>query len=336
MIPHKWIIFVSLIVAWDSVAMAQPSPLPPVNMPPGPASTPQISATILLPPATVSPSAANTPNPATALTPPNFGQSVDTTLNSTQPISNTGSLPLTPFSDDKPTGSMGKSSISIFFTPLQTRAMKEALEEYESKPMAKTDANLEINSLDKKEDPKLIEPDIYPVFYLSSIAYHSPKDWSIWVSGHKITSDTNKTDLSVLSVNENQASFLWKPKFNKAIITRKEKNIFAPVEAGLKNKLTAKPNFNYNSEEGTFAFTLRTNQTFAVAYMNIFEGFLSSPKLPALPVEAKQEASEPITAPGLEKSKSPSGQYARPTNPELEIGTRPLMEMLKNAPPATK
>jgi hypothetical protein len=181
--------------------------------------------------------------------------------------------------------SMGTSRASVFFVPLQIRAMEEALTSGESRatasPITQKSADLTVDLSQLQEAPKIVEPDMYPVFYLSSIAYRASNDWSIWVSGHKITSRKNDTNLRILSVSPQSVSFLWSPVFADALITRTREHMFASPEP-VKNKLTKTDTHRFDEQSGSVSFSLRTNQSFLPAYMRTFEGFLESPKLPAL------------------------------------------------------
>jgi hypothetical protein len=254
--------------------------LPPTPLPTLPAAAPATPAQPVLPSTALPPT---TPTPAT-------GSAVSQLP--TQPAqAETIKLSSDPtFEKAVAQSSMGNSGLGIFFTPHQMQAMKTALIDFESRPVSNSpQANLEVDLLKPKEAPKIVEPPVYPVFYLSSIAYHGPKDWSIWVSGHKITSSHNNTDLAVLSVSETQASFIWKPTFKEALTTRKTANAFAPLDK-VKNKLTKTPQFSYDADFGVVSFTLKTNQSFNAAYMNSFEGFIESPTLPVVTPEPTTQA----------------------------------------------
>ena len=181
-----------------------------------------------------------------------------------------------------PVSSIGSSNLSLFFTPNQMRALREALTQFESRPANAepiTDISLEIAPEVKKV---IVEPPVYPIFYLSSIVFHTPNDWSIWVSGHKITSNKNTTTLRVLSVSQDRATFLWQPTYADAIATRHEQKLFADVTP-VKNKLTRPSAYHYDPKTGNITFTLLINQSFVAAYFNTFEGMIESPTLPALP-----------------------------------------------------
>jgi hypothetical protein len=257
--------------AYSAYAIAQPAPIPPIS--PAPAT--------------------ETAPPAATLLPSINVESTEQTSPSASPTQEVST-------------SMGPVRFSIFFSPMQMRALEQALGEYEGsapiKSEEKTDLTVDLSQT--PEVPKIVEPDTYPVFYLSSIAYRAANDWSIWVSGHKITSQKNNTDLEVLSVSSSQASFAWKPDYAEVITKRKKKDLFASTTE-IANKLSKPARFNFDDTAGVATFTLRPNQTFAPAYMNSFEGFVESPKLP--PITPDEPVVE-VDASLLDEKPTPNGK----------------------------
>jgi hypothetical protein len=175
--------------------------------------------------------------------------------------------------------SFGKSNLSILFLPTQTERMKNAIRTYEtSNKEAKQPTFVAPEPTVKGPVEKIDEPTTYPVFYLASIAYEAPGDWSIWISGHKITSRKNETDISILGVSRESVTFLWKPEYSEAIMRRKEDGVFAET-VPVKHKLAAVQPVTLDEEGGAVTFTLRPNQSFSVGYFSVFEGYVDSPKL---------------------------------------------------------
>lgn len=177
--------------------------------------------------------------------------------------------------------SYGHSDLSILFLPAQMERMKSAIRSYESalhdKPLAPTPAPIP----EPAKPVNTEEPKLYPVFYLASIAYDAPGDWSIWMSGRKITSKKNETDVSVLSIDRDSVTFLWRPSFSRTLTQRHNEAAFASVET-VKNKLASSQAIQLNEETGSVRFTLRQNQSFAVGYFKIFEGFIETPTIPPI------------------------------------------------------
>ncbi len=214
--------------------------------------------------------------------------------------------------------SMGASQLSIFFSPLQIRVLRDALQTFEQNgnhvPRA---GNLSITSTQAPATQAIVEPETYPVFYLSSIVYHSKNDWAVWISGHKITSRKNTTDLKVIAVSSDRASFLWSPVFKEALVTRQQRKLFASI-APVKNKLTKPATYMFDEKTGTVSFSLRANQTFLPGYMNTFEGYLDSPKLDKLMKETLPPSASSLT----ENMQAPSADLTPAT--DTLINTTPV------------
>lgn len=179
--------------------------------------------------------------------------------------------------------SYGKSGTSILFLPDQISRMKEAVRSFEDGGAMMPDNPPEVTTAQPDQAaPPIQEPAMgYPVFYLSSIAYNGPADWSIWVSGHKITSKKNDTNLVVTNVTPESATFIWKPTYMEAISKRRSTNQFANIEP-VKNKLAAVQAINFDELEGQIVFRLRQNQAFVVSYFKIFEGYMDGVQLQPL------------------------------------------------------
>lgn len=182
------------------------------------------------------------------------------------------------------TYSFGDSELSILFLPDQVSRMKEAIRTFEDtgKDAEKPAPLPEVVAAPVA--PEIIEdPLSYPVFYLSTIVYKGAGDWSLWLSGYKITSQRNYTDVTVLNVTRDSATFLWKPSFMKAISKRQQEKRFAPTDS-VKHKFVATQSVSLDSAANAIVFTLKPNQSFAPGYFKTFEGYIDGPTLTALPV----------------------------------------------------
>ena len=182
--------------------------------------------------------------------------------------------------------SYGTSNTSILFLPDHVSRMKESIADYESENRNTSSATLvspDATIDQAAQAPIPDEPATYPVFFLSSIVYNSPKDWSIWMGGEKITSEKNETEVEVLSVKRDSATFRWKPVYASAIGQRQAMKAFAATDS-VKNKLSANHSINYDDQSGEITFTLRQNQSFAVGYFKLFEGYVASPTMDAMPL----------------------------------------------------
>lgn len=224
--------------------------------------------------------------------------------------------------------SYGKSNLSILFLPSQMLRMKEAIRTYESTNKEEKPATFVApEPIIKKVEAKINEPESYPVFYLASIAYEQPGDWSIWISGHKITSRKNETDVSILGVSREGVTFMWQPDYATAILRRKQDNAFAAI-APVKHKLAASQPLSIN-ESGAVTFTLRPNQSFAVGYLSVFEGYVDSPKLQPIMTESSSSIDMSILPSGIMSGLS------QPTSTPVNV-TPPSMQMAPSAPSAAQ
>lgn len=303
--------------AWAQAPVELP-PLPEVSLPVAAPATAPSASTAQAPnalAATTTPPVAVAAVPA--VVPPAAGGASTTaapTVNPALPV-----LPEKPPVKERAPGeipySFGDATVSVLFLPDQIEQMKRVLTTYEDQRKILGDAS----PIETTETvaPPVVEPPTYPVFYLSSLVYKSPTDWTVWLSGHKITPSKNDTDVQVLSVNASQATFVWYPTYNAAIITRKKESLLATPDP-IKNRLAA-PNFIHDELIGMFTFTLKPNQSFVVGYLSMFEGFIDSPALPALPQAAVPGApGAPPAAPGTAAAvPAPAAPPSSPSDPDM-------------------
>lgn len=176
--------------------------------------------------------------------------------------------------------SYGTATTSLLFTPKQIDAMKRALSAYErvrdqqpAGPIAFTEVQTEITPP--------TEPVTYPTFFLSSIAFRDPSDWTVWLDTVRITPKHNDGEVRVTSVGPNSASFVWAPTYASVVAERHNKGLFATTDP-VKHRLT-RPGTAVINKDGTVSFTLKPNQSFVSGYMSTFEGKVPSPALPPFP-----------------------------------------------------
>ena len=281
--------------------------LPPLALPvvPGAGSAPVAPGLPTLPPMPSAPAPlAPTAVPATPVVPQN-APAAPAAVAAPAPAASVRTLFSSPVTaqpqDGGKTYSYGDSSLSILFTPTQIDQMKTAVRTYENASHNSTSTTFvgptstATVASPTALMPAIAEPASYPVFYLASIAYDSPKEWSLWVSGHKITSRKNDTDLTVIRVNAESVTFSWTPMYVMALTERRTQKLFAPVDP-VKNRLLSTQPINFNETNGTVTFTLKTNQSFAVGYFRIFEGFMTTPSsMPAVATKsAISDEAEPV------------------------------------------
>lgn len=225
--------------------------------------------------------------------------------------------------------SYGTSNTSILFLPDHISRMKEAVADYERENRNASAATLVAPdaTMDQTvQAPNPDEPVSYPVFFLSSIVYNSPRDWSLWMGGEKITSDKNETEVEVISVKRDSATFRWKPAYASAIGHRQAMKAFAATDS-VKNKLSASHPVSYDEQSGEITFTLRQNQSFAVGYFKLFEGYVSSPTMEPIPM-ASMPTDESIAGAPSQSPAIMAPPRARP--PTSPVQTPPNMRRPPN------
>ena len=281
MMPGRYIpgLYVALLA---SAAWSQAVPV-------APATPPTAMPELVLP--GTAPAAAVPMLPAVGIMPP--GEAGNT------------ALPLVP---DKPTKevatapteagskfSYGNAANSLLFSPGQISAMKKALSAFES---------IRPDSIVKGDEPEVLfteaapiaeevipEPTTYPVYQLSSIAYRTPTDWTVWLNNARITPKTNNGDVTVTRVSPDRAWFRWEPTYAKAVVARVNKDEFAPIDA-VKHRLTNPNTVSFDRQTGDVSFSLRPNQSFAAGYFRTFEGKIAAPTMPVAeePTEISPDA----------------------------------------------
>jgi hypothetical protein len=266
---------VLLAVALCAVAVegfAQTPAIPLIDMPavanplqPAPAAVPVPAPVPVAPPALPpSPVVVSPPSPASPATisPPAPPPVPTVVVTKEQPISK----------PDEPQNSLSirepSLTKSIFFTQDQIIHIRDAIIAYEKfKSLqalnAQTHAKDFLSQLDDaKKNPAAAEKNfLYPQFYLQSLVYHSPTDWSVQVNDRKITSESKvlpDTSLRVVSVNKNAVIFSWTPV-----------DLSQVIEAWRKKHY---PGVDVDEGAGVVNFTLTVNQTFASYTMRIAEG----------------------------------------------------------------
>lgn len=155
-------------------------------------------------------------------------------------------------------------SKSIMFTPEETRRLTQAISLYERRLGRKT---ISAPGVVTRRD--VASAGRIPSFYLGSIAYVSPKLWTVWLNNEKYTHDKTEGEVRVLSVFSDKVSLTW---------SMDSLDIIVP---DWRNKLTINDQGDYESSDslvrvnnaGTeVTFTLRPNQSFVSNQMKVVEG----------------------------------------------------------------
>lgn len=181
---------------------------------------------------------------------------------------------------------------SLLYTPSQINGLKRSVEAFENIRPGQGNGELTVIEEAPVIAPKIEEPATYPSYFLSSIAYRTPKDWTVWVNNTRITPKTNDGELKVVSVSPNRVSFTWSPSYIKAIVARIDNKNIAPIDAVIHR--TVKPNSaRIDRDNGVITFSLQQNQSFAAGYFWVFEGAMPSPAMP------QAETATPTLPPGM-------------------------------------
>ncbi|PIR38465.1 MAG: hypothetical protein COV35_06775 [Alphaproteobacteria bacterium CG11_big_fil_rev_8_21_14_0_20_39_49] len=119
------------------------------------------------------------------------------------------------------------------------------------------------------EVPQIERPKEAPAFYLSSILYLSPDNWSVWINGQKVSFGEGYNNVEIVKVTETEVTMIWRD------------SMIDYVSPGWKDKynLMADDRFMSNErnvvvdlENGDISFVLGVNQSFDSMSMEIIEG----------------------------------------------------------------
>jgi hypothetical protein len=146
---------------------------------------------------------------------------------------------------------------SIMYKPQELKDIDRAIEAYNNKEkFLLGDEAQEIESIKTPED------NAKSYIYLSSILYHSPNNWSVWINDKKISKEDNKfgDELYIKSINKDRAEIIWTMSLSKwkIISNNKQEDILPPV----------------NNNQVEFNFSLSFNQTYMLNGNKIVEGRL--------------------------------------------------------------
>jgi hypothetical protein len=156
---------------------------------------------------------------------------------------------------------------SLFFSPDEIRALNQAIATYtrnKAKPVEKK-AGAE-DFLDKltrgaTQPAPTVQAEryfTYPQFFLESLVYHTPLDWSVRINGQRYTlDDRKKADLEIVLADKDRVVVQWTP---------------ANMDRVREVVLSEKNMEGVDLKRGLVVFTLRPNQTFSSFVMRVLEG----------------------------------------------------------------
>lgn len=131
--------------------------------------------------------------------------------------------------------------------------------------------------------PQQLPDLLFPVYHVSSILYHSPGDWMVWLNGQRVTPKRNKGDVRVTGVSRDFVQLSWKPdnwEYRQQVWN--DKTALAPE---LQRILAAQARTYVNVQGQTVSAVMRANQTWVTVNPIVVEG-----KHPELEVTVKAES----------------------------------------------
>jgi hypothetical protein len=124
-------------------------------------------------------------------------------------------------------------------------------------------------------------PRVAPAFFLNSVLYNKPDNWTIWMNSRRIRAGAKFPELEIASVNQDSVEFIWETEQLDFISPEWEKKVI-PLEIKPGQEV---PRFAYVSKDGLIGvdrnrryvrFVLGPHQTFVSRSMKIVEGFVKS------------------------------------------------------------
>lgn len=203
---------------------------------------------------------------------------------------------------------------SLFFTSAESSQLKSAIDIGDrvfatgGDPAALMDGDDEIARILAEEEEKNAKPIQiqYPSFFLRSVAFSSPKDWTVWVNNRLLSDEVpeDETGLKVVAISPEKVSFDWTPpaEFIKALkrldmqAKLKQKAAASPQPSATNDpslqtsaaSTTAQPptpafdapnrvaidtpSGVFDKDAGVIHFTLKANQVFNAQNYKVFEG----------------------------------------------------------------
>ncbi len=170
---------------------------------------------------------------------------------------------------------------SLFFTPEERDAIERAKIQYTEGAVAETEVDLldQLQGIKQTSKKAVDEPQetVYPQFYLETLMYHTPGDWTIWIKDLKgsrkfLPTEVATSDklLKVVVIEKEGATFEWSPK-NWIAVSKAYKQ--------------GTPQVSIDESRKTVIFTLRVNQTMTSNDMQVKEGVVApvtvAPEAPA-------------------------------------------------------
>jgi hypothetical protein len=123
------------------------------------------------------------------------------------------------------------------------------------------------------------QPTVLPVFYLNSIVYFSPSNWSIWLNNTKISpvKKPQIPELKIVNITDRQVFFTWSVKNLDRISPNWMDKLKEDSDGDFSNSDNT---IKVSAEKDSVGFALGPNQSFSVQAMEIMEGKTQAAPLP--------------------------------------------------------
>ncbi|MGE0754441.1 MAG: hypothetical protein AB7L92_04705 [Alphaproteobacteria bacterium] len=200
---------------------------------------------------------------------------------------------------------------SLFYTNSEIGNIRDAVSAYLNRGAGNGGAE-DVSAaeyLDKAAEIKKLRTEsryfTYPQYFLESLVFHSDADWTVWISGRKISAENPSIEgeLKVLDINKNSVSLEWTPyDMDKVMeVWNKWPNDVVSVDT-------------YNN---IVTFTLLPNQTFSSYVMRVLEGKVLPVTIDRKQIEDSLKLPTDVTLPGPDDSHPESGTQPS-NNPPLD------------------
>jgi hypothetical protein len=204
-----------------------------------------------------------------------------------------------------PVGAPAGPVKSLLYTQSEIASINNALAVYASRGAGANVADEGkdfLNQLQNAHGDRQVEKFfVYPQFYLESLAYHTPSDWSVRINGRKLTQTVPKDEeLHILAIDKEKTQVEWKPLNMQKVAAVWNNSPDSSIDVDLRR--------------GTVIFTLRHNQTFSSYVMRVLEG-----KVRPVIVENKPDA--PVLTPAPVQRAGETKTEARAQEPALPAST---------------
>jgi hypothetical protein len=172
---------------------------------------------------------------------------------------------------------------SLFFSAKDMAAIRKAVGVYTR--IAGEGANA-MDFLNRLQTPEQQEKKseryfVYPQFFLASLVYNTPEDWTVYINNQRLTHKNPESSqgLRVKSIDKDKVAFEWMPDN-----WRKVEDVWSVMP----NK-----DIEVDGRKSTVMFTLRPNQTFSSYVMRVLEGKVMPMVLDLAPKAKEGEDGKP-------------------------------------------